>query len=68
MFQNLSGEYQEEAFEESPEEKKKWFSKEVVKQIFTKQNLLLYILSFMISTVGFRSNGPFWDCYFSKFM
>lgn len=60
MFQNLAGEYNEDAFEEDVEQNNKKTSKEIIKQVLTKQNIILYVLSFMISTVGFGQGiAPF---------
>lgn len=56
MFQNLTGTYRDGIEEEDVETSKKQTSKQFVKKIFTKQTILLYILSFMISTVGFGQN------------
>lgn len=55
MFQNLAGNPFDSIEEEDVKQEKKVSSKQVIKKIFTKQNILLYILSFMIATVSF---GP----------
>lgn len=52
MFQNIA---EEEKQENVIEEKKKQESidlKEVFRKLFTKQNILVYIISFMLSTVS----------------
>jgi len=60
MFQNISSEVIEEK-EEYKSENKKEIIKQVVKDLFTKQNIALYITTFMASTVSLRNtNGSFW--------
>lgn len=57
MFQNIQND-----FEDNKQEVKdvKTNKKEIVKRIFTKQNIALYIISFMVSTVGFGTEfAPF---------
>ena len=57
MFQNINGNI-EEPVEENIKTKQR--TSQIVKTMFTRQNIILYILSFMISTVGFGQNiAPF---------
>ena len=56
MFQNITrdvGENQNEYNEES----KKVSTSDVIKRLFAKQNIVLYIVTFMISMVGFNVNN-----------
>lgn len=53
MFQNISSEVIEEK-EEYRSENKKEIIKQVVKELFRKQNIALYITTFMASTVSLR--------------
>lgn len=60
MFQNIYSDYMEDTEYEDVESRKKYNLKNIANQIFTKQNIILYIISFMISTVGFGQNmAPF---------
>lgn len=52
MFQNLSKIF-ENKIEENSGSQKEGFYKDIIKQIFKIQNIAIYILAFMISTVGF---------------
>ena len=53
MFQNISEEVEEEI---NIEEEKKSKIKNIIKKSITKQNIILAIISFMISMVGFSQN------------
>ena len=62
MFQNISEQIDTEEIKENIEKKEK--IKYISHKLFTKQNILLYIISFMISQVGLRTNnGSFWTSY-----
>ena len=56
MFQNISKDYAEDQFEDVKLNKKDNI-KNIAKGLFAKQNLVLYILTFMVSMVGFNSNN-----------
>ena len=61
MFQNIANEFQEN-FKEDVEpkgKKKKEWKKEYLKKMFSIPNIILYVISFMISTVGFGEFNPF---------
>ena len=63
MFQNISNEVIEER-EEYHKINKKEIIKQVIKDMFTKQNLALYITTFMVSMVSLRkSDGSFWTSH-----
>ena len=53
MFQNISSEVMEEKEEYNNEDKKEVI-KRAIKELFTKQNVVLYITTFMVSTVSLR--------------
>lgn len=55
MFQNISKDSIE--LNEDVEFNKKENLKEVIKRLFAKQNIMLYIITLMISMVGFSSNN-----------
>lgn len=58
MFQNIQN--QEEQYNNKDVELNKENIKDVLVRLFTKQNILLYIISFMISTISFGENiNPF---------
>ena len=62
MFQNIVQEEKEQDVEEEIVDNKP-ILKDYLKKLFTKQNILVYILSFMMS--GIRSlkwNGTIWTC------
>lgn len=54
MFQNIERNFDEENDSEEIELNKKDKIKEIIKKSFTKQKIILYILSFMISLVSFK--------------
>lgn len=57
MFQNIEKDFEEEQNDfENVEFNKSNKVKEVLKRTFTKQNILLYIISFMVSLVSFGEN------------
>lgn len=56
MFQNISGDFIENQNEDVKLNKKNNV-KEIVKRLFAKQNIILYVISFMVSMVGFSSNN-----------
>jgi len=56
MFQNISGDFVQNQNEDVKLNKKENI-KEVVKRLFTKQNIILYIVTFMISMVGLDSEN-----------
>ena len=56
MFQNISKDYAEDQFEDVKLNKKDNI-KNIAKGLLAKQNLVLYILTFMVSMVGFSSNN-----------
>ena len=56
MFQNISDSYEEEENEHIENNEKK----QIIKQLLNKQNIIIYILSFMVSTVSFSGEiAPF---------
>ena len=61
MFQNISNEFQDNFKEdvEVKEENKKEIKKQFFKKMFSIPNIILYIITFMISTVGFGEFNPF---------
>ncbi len=56
MFQNISRDFSEE-LNEDVKPNKKQNVKEIIKKLFAKQNIALYIISFMVSMVGLSSNN-----------
>lgn len=56
MFQNISRDFSEE-LNEAVKPNKKQNVKEIIKRLFAKQNIALYIISFMVSMVGLSSNN-----------
>ncbi len=65
MFQNLAQEEKEDITYESTETKKEDI-KTIIKKLFTKQNIFMYILSFALSTVsGINGMAPFGLAIFS---
>ena len=56
MFQNIAKDYAEDQFEDVKLNKKDNM-KNIVKRLFAKQNLILYLITFMVSMVGFSSNN-----------
>ncbi len=56
MFQNISRDFSEE-LNEDVKPNKKQNVKEIIKRLFDKQNIALYIISFMVSMVGLSSNN-----------
>ena len=56
MFQNITRDSSENQ-EFYDEEVKKVNTKDVLKRLFAKQNIVLYIVTFMISMVGFDNNS-----------
>lgn len=60
MFQNIAEEKQQEKIREEEIDENKKDIKGMLKQLFTKQNILVYIVSFMLSTVSTASGlAPF---------
>lgn len=60
MFQNIAEEEKIDKALEEAVRKDKIDLKEIVKKLFTKQNILVYIISFMLSTVSTSSGiAPF---------
>lgn len=61
MFQNISNEFQDNFKDdvEVKEENKKEIKKQFFKKMFSIPNIILYIITFMISTVGFGEFNPF---------
>lgn len=57
MFQNIQKENQEENIESQEFNSNKRNIKEILLQIFSLQNIILYLLAFMVSMVGFKSEG-----------
>lgn len=58
MFQNISDNYEEEIGSENGQTNNRL--KQISNQLFSKQNIIIYILSFMISTVSFGGEmAPF---------
>lgn len=56
MFQNISKEREQE-FNEEIKVNKKEEVKEIFKKLFTKQNIILYIITFMVSMVNISSDN-----------
>jgi stage II sporulation protein E len=56
MFQNISKESEQE-FNEEIKVNKKEEVKEIFKKLFTKQNIILYIITFMVSMVNISSDN-----------
>lgn len=56
MFQNISGDSSENLYEDV-ELNKKQNIREIIKRLFDKKNIILYIVTFMISMVGFYSEN-----------
>ncbi len=50
MFQNISGDFVKNQNEDVKLDKKGYI-KDVLKRLFSKQNIVLYVISFMISMV-----------------
>ena len=60
MFQNIVDVEKEETSEEKVTVDPKEYSKKILKKLFTKQNILMYIISFMLSMVnGINGIAPF---------
>ena len=58
MFQNVLNDNDQENYYEIEEDKNG--IKNIIKKLFGKQNLIIYIISFMISTIGFGDGiNPF---------
>lgn len=55
MFQNITGDLRDNK-NEYKEENKRVSTKDVLKRLFAKQNIMLYVITFMISMVGFDDN------------
>lgn len=55
MFQNITGDLRDNK-NEYKEDNKRVSTKDVLKRLFAKQNIMLYIITFMISMVGFDDN------------
>ena len=55
MFQNLQRDIQEN--NEEPIKITKRPVKEILKGLFSLQNIMLYVIAFMIAMVGFRSQN-----------
>ena len=56
MFQNITGDVRERQSAIN-EESKKVSAKDVLKRLLAKQNIVLYIITFMVSMVGFSANN-----------
>ena len=56
MFQNISKDLSDNQNEYN-QERIKVNTKDVLKKLFAKQNIILYIVTFLISMVGFNTNG-----------
>lgn len=73
MFQNIQKDIQEEIYE-NPQNTIKRSRKEILKDLFSMQNIALYILSFMISMVGFQNQdvmlsiSPFAICFLAAML
>lgn len=73
MFQNIQKDIQEEIYENSQNTIKR-SRKEILKDLFSMQNIALYILSFMISMVGFQNQdvmlsiSPFAICFLAAML
>ena len=62
MFQNISGQIDTEEIKETINDKEKL--KYIAKTLFTKQNIILYIISFMVSQVSIRTSyGTIWTSH-----
>lgn len=60
MFQNIQDNEEQYNNIEDVEEKNNINIKKILKDLFTKNNMLLYIISFMVSTIGFGEDiNPF---------
>lgn len=58
MFQNIVSDYSNS---ENQENNKKVLTKDVIKRLFAKQNIILYTITFMISMVGFKGDSLFFS-------
>ena len=56
MFQNISKDLSDNQNEYN-QERIKVNTKDVLKKLFAKQNIILYIVTFLISMVGFNTNS-----------
>ena len=56
MFQNIAKDFREESQQTNTQPNKRTM-KEIVKNLFSIQNILLYTISFLISMVGFSSEN-----------
>ena len=56
MFQNISKDSDENLYEDVELNNKKDF-KEIIKKLFDKKNIILYLITFIISMVGFSSEN-----------
>lgn len=64
MFQNIQNDFQEEQDEQVDDQVNKVNKKErvvsLIKKLFTKQQIVLYLISFMVSCIGFGTDfAPF---------
>lgn len=66
MFQNIAKDFQEESYNrEDQKQQNKRSAKDILKKLFSIQNVILYTISFLVSMVGFSSEnlilsiGPF---------
>lgn len=66
MFQNIAKDFQEESYNrEDQKQQNKRSAKDILKKLFSIQNIILYTISFLVSMVGFSSEnlilsiGPF---------
>ena len=57
MFQNITRDKLESENDDYMQENKKVNTKDVLKRLFAKQNVLLYIVTFLISMVGFEESS-----------
>ena len=53
MFQNITRDLFDNQSDEKVEENKKVNAKDVLNKLFAKQNIILYVVTFLISMVGF---------------
>ncbi len=60
MFQNIARD-NIDSENEYQENNKKVLTKDVIKRLFAKQNIVLYTITFMISMVGFEGNSLFFS-------
>lgn len=65
MFQNIQNDFQEEQDEQVDDQVNKVNKKErvvsLIKRLFTKQQIVLYLISFMVSCIGFGTDfAAFW--------